>query len=79
MRCRRTPVADTGHDRPAHGRARQQEVTTDESHHGQSQLDHVSTRGLRDSEARRRISWRSDSACSRIELGTTKAGVSTFA
>src|SRR4029077_1091823 len=25
-----------------------------------------------------RISWRSDSACSRIELGTTKAGVSTF-
>src|SRR5262245_45846181 len=28
--------------------------------------------------ARRRSNWRSDSACSRIELGTTKAGVSTF-
>ena len=27
--------------------------------------------------ARRRINWRSDSACSRIELGTTNAGVST--
>ncbi len=31
-----------------------------------------------DQPARRRLSWRSDSACSRIELGTTKAGVSTF-
>ena len=30
-----------------------------------------------DQPARRLISWRSESACSRIELGTTKAGVST--
>src|SRR5437879_4678796 len=28
--------------------------------------------------ADRRINWRSDSACSRIEPGTTKAGVSTL-
>ena len=33
-------------------------------------------RGVASAELRRR-SWRSDSACSKIELGTTKAGVST--
>ena len=30
-----------------------------------------------DYAARRRLSWRSDNTCSRIELGTAKAGVRT--